>query len=195
MKKRYIYASLLSGLFFIILYVVLNFGLIISLLLTVGVYVGAIFFFKEKDVRKYDPNIIMHYCYLISKLVHYSEMTDDKVLSKNIKEITDEAERIIVMLEQKLNKVTQVYDSFDYFLPLTIKVVEEYQGLKNKEKLTAEELKFMNNSLKYLDNIELEFKKLLENMNYTKMLDINSSIEIFEDKNNLFHKQITSKED
>ena len=56
MKKRYIYASLLSGLFFIILYVVLNFGLIISLLLTVGVYVGAIFFFKEKDVRKYDPN-------------------------------------------------------------------------------------------------------------------------------------------
>lgn len=195
MKKRYIYASLLSGLFFIILYVVLNFGLIISLLLTVGVYVGAIFFFKEKDVRKYDPNIIMHYCYLISKLVHYSEMTDDKVLSKNIKEITDEAERIIVMLEQKLNKVTQVYDSFDYFLPLTIKVVEEYQGLKNKEKLTAEELKFMNNSLKYLDNIELEFKKLLENMNYTKMLDINSSIEIFEDKNNLFHKQITGKED
>ena len=195
MKKRYIYASLLSGLFFIILYVVLNFGLIISLLLTVGVYVGVIFFFKEKDVRKYDPNIIMHYCYLISKLVHYSEMTDDKVLSKNIKEITDEAERIIVMLEQKLNKVTQVYDSFDYFLPLTIKVVEEYQGLKNKEKLTAEELKFMNNSLKYLDNIELEFKKLLENMNYTKMLDINSSIEIFEDKNNLFHKQITGKED
>ena len=51
----------------------------------------------------------------------------------------------------------------------------------------------MNNSLKYLDNIELEFKKLLENMNYTKMLDINSSIEIFEDKNNLFHKQITGK--
>lgn len=195
MKKRYIYASLLSGLFFIILYVVLNFWLIISLLLTVGVYIGGIFFFKEKDVRKYDPNIIMHYCYLISKLVHYSEMTDDKVLSKNIKEITDEAERIIVMLEQKLNKVTQVYDSFDYFLPLTIKVVEEYQGLKNKEKLSAEELKFMNNSLKYLDNIELEFKKLLENMNYTKMLDINSSIEIFEDKNNLFHKQITSKED
>ena len=35
-----------------------------------------------------------------------------------------------------------------------------------------------------LDYIEKEIDKLLENMNYTKMLDINASIEMFQKANN-----------
>lgn len=195
MKKRYIYASLLASLLFLILYVFLNFNVFISLLLTIFSYIGGIFFFKEKDIRTYDPKLLMHYCYLISKLANYTNKIEDSNINKNIKDITKEAEKIIVMLEQKPNKVTQVYDGFDFYLPLSIKVVDQYIYLKNKETLTKEENKFINEINICLDNIEIEIKKLLENMNYTKMLDINSSIDLFKSGNQILENNLLKEKE
>ena len=183
MKKRYIYSALLSSLLFLILYVFLDFNILICLVLTILAYIGGILFFKEKDIRTYDPNLLMHYCYLISKLANYTKLIEDEKINKNIKDITDEAEKIIVMLEQKPNKVTQVYDGFDFYLPLSIKIVDQYVYLKKKDSLTPDENKFIEEINLCLDNIEIEITKLLDNMNYTKMLDINSSIEIFKSGN------------
>lgn len=185
MKKRYLYSSILASVLFLVLYIILDIHFLISIPLTIGAYIGGILFFKEKDVKTYDPNVIMHYCYLISKIVNYSNLIEDKNISKEIKDISDEAEKIIVMLEQKPNKVTQVYDSFDYYLPLVIRVIEQYIFLLKKDNLSNEETKFMNNIVSFCDSIEIEIKKLLENMNYTKMLDINSSIEVFKHGNKL----------
>ena len=195
MKKRYIYASLLASLLFLILYVFLNFNVFISLLLTIFSYIGGIFFFKEKDIRTYDPKLLMHYCYLISKLANYTNKIEDSNINKNIKDITKEAEKIIVMLEQKPSKVTQVYDGFDFYLPLSIKVVDQYIYLKNKETLTKEETKFINEINICLDNIEIEIKKLLENMNYTKMLDINSSIDLFKSGNQILENNLLKEKE
>lgn len=194
MKKRYIYSALLSGLLFAIMYIALDFNIFISLLLVIATYIGGIFFFKEKDVRTYNPDMIMHYCYQISKLSNYSKIIKNKEVCKNIKEITDEAEKIIVMLDQKPNKVTQVYDGFDYYLPLTIKAIEQYIYISKKEKMDEQEKKFMNNLTPFLDSIEQEVKKLLENMNYTKMLDINSSIEVFKLRDNIVQKLLKDKD-
>lgn len=198
MKKRYILSSFLSAICFLILYLILDFNLLICLPLTVGIFIGGVLIFKEKDVRHYDPNVIMHYCYLISKIANYGSQLEDKDIAKEIKDITDEAEKIIVMLEQKPNKVTQVYDSFDYYLPLCVKVIEQYVYLKKRDKLNAEEEKFMNNMKSFCDSLEIEIKKLLENMNYIKMLDINSSIEVFKNSNTLANSNLIvndSKED
>ena len=135
----------------------------------------------------------MHYCYLISKLYNYTNFIKDEKINKNIVDITKEAEKIISMLEQKPNKVTQVYDGFDYYLPLSIKIVDHFVYLKNKEKLTDIENKFMNNINVCLDNLELEIKKLLENMNYTKMLDINANIELFKKSNEIVEEDIEKR--
>ena len=100
-------------------------------------------------------------------------------MSKNIKDISSKSEKIVVMLEQKPNKITQVYDGFDFYLPQTIKILDQYVSLLEKEKLTQQEQKFMDEFNQILDYIEQEIDKLLENMNYTKMLDINASVEMF----------------
>ena len=179
MKKRYIYSACLASVFFIVLYVLFSFPIYLAIPITVLAYVGGIFFFKEKDVRKYDPNAIMHYCYLISKIDNYTNLIKDKNVKKNIKDLSQKSEKIVVMLEQKPNKITQVYDSFDFYLPQTIKILDQYISLSDKEKLSAQEKKFMDEFNQILDYIEQEIDKLLENMNYTKMLDINASVEMF----------------
>lgn len=179
MKKRYIYSACLASVFFIILYLFLSFSIYLALPITALAYVGGIFFFKEKDVRKYDPNAIMHYCYLISKVDNYTNLIKDKSVAKNIKDISTKSEKIVVMLEQKPNKITQVYDGFDFYLPQTIKILDQYVDLMEKDKLTDQEKKFKDEMNQILDYIEQEIDKLLENMNYTKMLDINASVEMF----------------
>lgn len=192
-KKRYIYAPLLASIAFILFYIVLDLNILLCLILTVITYIGGLLLFKEKDVRKYDPNFIMHYCYLISKLANYTNNVNDEKVKNNILDITKQAEKIINMLEQKPNKVTQVYDGFDYYLPLCIQIVEQYIYLSKKDNLTKDENNFINDINKCLDGLENEFSKLLDNMNYTKMLDINSRIELFK-KGNLFINDLSLKE-
>ena len=189
MKKRYIYSSLLAAVSFIILYVVLEFHLLICLPIVAVIYFAGILLYKEKDVRTYNPNDIMHYCYLISKIDNFSNLIKDKNVKANIKDISTKSERIVVMLEQKPNKVTQVYESFDFYLPQTIKILEQYVYTTGREKKTKEEEKFIVEINETLDYIENEVDKLLNNMNYTKMLDINASIEMFKKSN----KRVQSK--
>ncbi len=195
MKVRYLYAAILSAVLFLILLFALDFPIWLCIILALVTYVGGIFFFKEKDVRKYDPNIIMHYCYLISKVNNYKRLIDDEKVDENIEDITKKAEKIVVMLEQKPDKVTQIYDSFDYYLPFTIKILDQYVRLDNEENKKDEEKKFMKEINKTLDYIEAEVDKLLENMNYTKMLDINSSIEMFKKQADKLEEKIDRKEE
>lgn len=190
MKKRYIYSAILSIVAFIILYLILDFGLLLSLPIVILIYVGGIFLYKEKDVRKYDPDTLLHYCYLISKIDNYTNLIKDKEVNKNIKDISTKSEKIVVMLEQKPDKITQVYDGFDFYLPQTIKILDLYLSLYEKENKTKDEEKFMNEINDTLDYIEAEILKLLENMNYTKMMDINASIEMFKRSNKKVNDKI-----
>ena len=195
MKKRYLYSAVVSSLLFIVLVLFLNFNIFISILLVAVTYLGGIFLFKEKDVRKYDPNIIMHYCYLISKIDNYTNLVKNKKLCKDIKDVSTKAERIIIMLEQKPDKVTQIYDGFDYFLPFTIRILEQYVSLEQVEKKNKAEIKFIDEINETLDYIEKEIDKMLENMNYTKMLDINASIEVFRKHSDKLEQKILNREE
>ncbi len=194
MKKRYIYSALLAAVLFTVLYAFFDFNIIICLILAAITYVGGIFFFKEKDVRVYDPNIIMHYAYLLSKIENYTNLVKDPKVKSNIHDISTKGEKIVNMLAQRPNKVTQVYDAFDYFLPLCVKFLEEYVSLKKQEKLNKDEEKFVEDINETLDYLEKEIDRLLENMNYTKMLDINASIDVFKKHNDSLEAKIDGKE-
>ncbi len=193
-KKRYIYATIAAAILFIVLYAILDFHILISIPLTIVTYIGCIFFFKEKDVRNYEPRTIMHYCFLVSKIDNYTNLVKEEKVKKNIKDISTKGDKIITMLEQKPDKVTQVYDGFDYYLPLTIKALDHYLYLINNEDVTPKEKKFIEDINETLDLIELEINKLLENMNYTKMLNIQDSIEIFKKNKGYVEEKIDKEE-
>ena len=120
----------------------------------------------------------MHYAYLISKIDNYINIVKDKTVDKNIKDISKKSEKILSMLEQKPAKVTQVYEAFDFYLPFAVEMIEHYISLEGEEKLTPKDKKYMEEINDKLDYLEAAIDKLLENMNYTKTLDINASIEV-----------------
>ena len=194
MKKRYMYSCVLSIALFLITFIILDIPIYISAPLAIITYIAGILIFKEKDIRTYDPKIIMHYAYLISKIDNYINIVKDKTVKKNIKDISSKSEKILIKLEQKPSKVTQVYDAFDFYLPFAIEMIEHYISLEEQEKLTAKDQKYIEEINDKLDYLEGAIDKLLDNMNYTKTLDINSSIEILKKDSSIKVPEKSGKE-
>ena len=173
-QKRYIYSGVLSGLFFIICYIIIDLNIIFSLIITLICFIAGIFIFKEKDVISYDPEKIMDYYYNTSKLLNYSNFIKDEKINKLIKNIVNTSEEILKLLEQKPKRATQVYNFYDYYLELTLKIINKYNNVKETDK------DYISKVDDYLININQAFEKQLNNLNKAKKVDIDKEIKLFE---------------
>ena len=180
LQKRYIYAGILASCGFTITYLLLDFGLLLSLLITLMIYISGIFLFKEKDVREYDADDINRYHFETSKLASFKDRIKNKKINESIVNICEVSTKILSALTQKPKKVTQVYNFYDYYMNLLLKLIQRYNYLENKNDLTELETKFLDNSENYIINIEEQFKKQLDNMYKTTALDIQKEIKMFE---------------
>lgn len=186
-QKRYIYAAILASVFFLIFYVILTIigidlilRILIPVLLTIGVYVGGIFFFKKEDVRELTGDNINNYYYLASKVNSEASRTGDDKIKEITEEISKLTDSILVSLSQRPKKVESTFDFFDYYLDISYKILYKYNSIKNKEDQTKDDKKFITSTKKYLENILDAFKKQSKNMQEAKMLDIDTEIKIFE---------------
>lgn len=180
LQKRYIYAGLLGGIGFLITFLFLNINIFISLFITLIVYVGGVFFFKEKDVREYNADDINKYYFQTSKLLSYKDRVKDKAISDLIVKITDTSSKILAALTQKPKKVTQVYNFFDYYLPLSNAIVDKYLRLLTVKDMSNDEKVLFEKVDDYLLNISNQFDKQLENMYKVNELNVQEEIKIFE---------------
>ena len=78
LQKRYIYAALLAGIAFMVLYTMMDFKILVSLILAIAIYIAGIFMFKSVDVITYDGRAISRYYFEMSKLNDYKTKIKDK---------------------------------------------------------------------------------------------------------------------
>lgn len=180
LQKRYFYAAGLGALGFLVSYLIIDLGLIFSIFLTILIYIAGIFIFKEKDIREYDADDINKYYFQTSKILSYKNRIKDKEMIETVGSISDISSKILSALTQKPKKVTQVYNFYDYYMSLVLKLLERYAYLEKKKDKTDNENKFLEKCETYLINIENEFKKQLDNMYKTSELDIEKEIKLFE---------------
>lgn len=183
-QKRYIYSSFLAGLFFAIFYVFVDINIFISLLITFVIFLTGILIFKEKDVRVYDPNKEFDYCYQTSKLLNYSNYINDEKIKKLIKSISSSSESILNLIDSNKNKITQIYNFYDYYLDLALKMVTKYMTVRDKDK------EFASKVDDYLENIDDAYKKLLNSLKQNNSIDVDREIKMFERKLNITDNDI-----
>lgn len=180
LQKRYIYSAGLSVVIFIILYMIIDMHILICIPLTAITYIGGIFLFKEKDVRVYNSEDINRYYFQTSKLLSYRDRVEDDKIKEDVEQISDVSTKILAAVSQKPKKVTQVFNFYDYYMNLILRILERYVQLNKKEEKNHNEKKFLNNVDNYLDNIKLQFDKQLDNMYKTSTIDIDAEIALFE---------------
>ncbi len=179
-QKRYLYSALLSAAFFIIVYGFADFNIVLSVLLTIVIYLGGIFLFKEKDLRTLTPKYVDDYYFMASKCAARASQTADEEIKAYVDKITTYTDEILLSLTQRPKKVEQVFDFFDYYLDITNKILMRYNLLKNHENHDEKEHVFLDNTKNYLEKITDMFSRQLSNMKEARMLDIESEIRMFE---------------
>ncbi len=179
-QKRFILSALVSGIAFILFYIVFDFYLLVSLLLSIVIYVGGVFLFRGKDMRLYDVQAISKYYFEMSKLNDYKEKIKDKNIRNKLAKIVNVSSKITKYLETKPNNATKIYNFLDYYLPFTTKIVTKYIEAESKDEKTFVENKLILKMSVYIKEVEHECDRLLEEIVKSKDKELDFEMKIFE---------------
>lgn len=179
-QKRFILSALVSGIAFILFYIVFDFYLLVSLLLSIVIYVGGVFLFRGKDMRLYDVQAISKYYFEMSKLNDYKEKIKDKNIRNKLAKIVNVSSKITKYLETKPNNATKIYNFLDYYLPFTTKIVIKYIEAESKDEKTFVENKLILKMSVYIKEVEHECDRLLEEIVKSKDKELDFEMKIFE---------------
>mgnify|MGYP003480773422 FL=1 len=179
-QKRFILSALVSGIAFILFYIVFDFYLLVSLLLSIVIYVGGVFLFRGKDMRLYDVQAISKYYFEMSKLNDYKEKIKDKNIRNKLTKIVNVSSKITKYLETKPNNATKIYNFLDYYLPFTTKIVTKYIEAESKDEKTFVENKLILKMSVYIKEVEHECDRLLEEIVKSKDKELDFEMKIFE---------------
>lgn len=182
LQKRYIYSAILTGICFIIIYVIIDFPLIVSLLFAIAIYIAGIFLFKSKDVRIYDSAALAKYNFEMSKLNAYKEKIKDNSIKNKISLIVNHTQKICEHLQTKPTNATKIYNFLDYYLPFTDNIVTKYIQAEKKENKTFVENKLILKMSVYIKEVEQETNKLLAEIIKSKDKAFDFEMKIFEMK-------------
>ena len=179
-QKRFILSALVSGIAFILFYIVFDFYLLVSLLLSIVIYVGGVFLFRGKDMRLYDVQAMSKYYFEMSKLNDYKEKIKDKNIRNKLTKIVNVSSKITKYLETKPNNATKIYNFLDYYLPFTTKIVTKYIEAESKDEKTFVENKLILKMSVYIKEVEHECDRLLEEIVKSKDKELDFEMKIFE---------------
>ncbi len=140
-------------------------------------------FSKSKSLKENDKNL---YDTLQTAKLQNQEIynmirrVEPVKLKQNIREITETATKIIYTIEQKPEKYKKVDTFFDYYLPVTLKILRKYDEIENQRLTSKESSTFMAQTEKMVEEINEAFKKQLANMYQADMVDTDAEMKVFE---------------
>ena len=188
MKKGYIVSAILGGGFFAVPYLALGVPIWGAGLMAGAAFgAGMLIFGKDRSTSlDFTSNPGNLYEILnqaknnASKLRDLSKVLENPGLIKNIKEICETSDKIIDTLSKKPEKLKQANNFLNYYLPVTIKIIERYDEIENQKLNTYETQKFMNSIQNMIEKIKTAFETQLSNLYQSDMVDTDAEIKVFE---------------
>ncbi len=187
MKKEYIYSCILGGAFFAVPYFACNIGAIPSAAIAVAAYGAGILLFRDKqkidisdNIEDEDKQALKQAKELVLKMQVISKQLEDAKLVQNVKDICAISDKIINTVEKKPEKLKQVRNFLNYYLPVTIKILERYDEIENQKLTTLESKKFMKAVESMIEKIKNAFEEQLSNIYQTEMVDTDAELKVFE---------------
>ena len=171
--------------FFAVPYVGLSVGIIPSLLIGATAY-GAgelVFHYSNKETKNENislKEILENARSKNSKIEQIIPQIEDEELVSEIKEINDTVKKIIDAIEKKPDKYEKFNNFFDYYLPVTINILNRYDEIENQSLNTEESNKFMNSTKNMVKKINKAFKVQLANIYQADIIDTDAEMKVFE---------------
>ncbi len=184
MKNSEIFSAIAGGTFFAIPYLLLSVPIAPSLAIGACAFAaGELVFKKDLKLSLKETNFNLYQTLENAKKQnkHILEMIaniDDSNIKKNLNEINDSVSKIIKAIEKNPEKERNIKNFFDYYLPVTVKLVDRYDEIENQRIVSSDTKKFNESTVKTICEINDVFKKFLNNLYESEMLDANVEMKV-----------------
>ena len=187
MKKEYIFSAILGGTFFAVPYLALGVQLVPSLAISAVAYGAGTLIFKDRSKIDYSTKNTNLYEILknaksqTTQIFDISKQLEDRELIANVQDICNTSNKIIDTLSKNPGKLSQVNNSINYYLPVTIKILQRYDEIENQKLNSEESQKFMKSVRDMIAKIKEAFHEQLNNMYQAEIIDTDAELKVFEE--------------
>lgn len=181
-----IMSAAIGGVFFAIPYLALDASILLSLGIGVAAFGAGNLLFSNKNSKEIQTGSNNLYEILNkakqdnAKIYAMINKVEPKELQENIKELHDTASKIIDTISKNPNKLSKATSFFDYYLPVTLKILVKYDDIENQGLDDKQTIEFMKKTEDMISKIEKSFKVQLANLYQSDILDTDAEIKVFE---------------
>ena len=162
----------------------LSVGILPSLAIGVGAYCAGELVFhvakKEEYKTKNLEETIQEAREMNNKIEKIKPKIEDASIVATINEISETVKKIIDTIENKPEKLKKTDNFFNYYLPVTVNILNKYDEIENQKLTTDESMKFMESSKDMIMKINDAFKKQLSSLYQSDMIDTDAEMKVFE---------------
>ena len=189
--KSAIISAGIGGIFFATTYLALNMSILPSLGIAIAAF-GAGNLLLSDEEKKKDSNDTKTFYEILSdakkqnaKIYEVMNKIEDKELVKNISEVHDTIAKIIDTISKNPKKLDNVHNFFDYYLPVTLKILLRYDEIENQKLNSTDSKKMMESTSNMISKINVTFKEQLSKLYQTEIIDTDAEIKVFEQMLNI----------
>ena len=184
MKNSEVVSALVGGTFFAVPYLALAVPILPSLAIGTAAFVaGELVLRKDMKISLKETNLSLYQKLEKAKKQnkHISDMIpkiDDDGIKKNLKEINDTVDKIIKSIEKNPDWERKLKNFFDYYLPVTLKLVDRYDEIENQNIKSSDSRKFNESTSNTISEINDVFKQFLNSLYESDMQDTKVEIKV-----------------
>ena len=184
MKHSEAVSAVIGGSFFALPYLALSVPFLPSLAIGAAAFAAGEVVFKTNVVESLKESNLDLYHKLQKARKQNQHILDSipKVENEDLRielnEINDTTLKIIETIEKNPEKEKKLKNFFEYYLPVTVKLVDRYDEIENQKLNSKDSKKFNENTLKTIKEINSVFKQFLNILYESDMTDTNVEIKV-----------------
>ena len=185
MKNKEIISATVGGCFFAIPYLALSAPIIPSLLIGMAAFGAGELVLGENKLTLKDTNRSLYDKLKVANKQnkHILDMIprlDKENLRKQLHEIYDSVSKITATIAKHPEKAKKIDNFFDYYLPITVKLIDRYDEIENQKISSQESEKFFDSTNKMIDEISKAYKKILSDLYRKDIVDMDVEMKVFD---------------
>lgn len=185
MKNKEIISAAIGGAFFAVPYLALAVPIAPSLLIGVAAFGAGELVLGSNKLTLKDTNPSLYAILEKARkqnkhILDMIPMIENEEIRKELNEINESVSKIIDTISKNPNKLKKVNNFFDYYLPVTIKIVDRYDEIENQKLSSTESKKFFESTDKMIKEINKAYKKILADLYKKDIVDMNAEMKVFD---------------
>ena len=185
MKNKEIISAAIGGMFFAVPYLALSIPVFPSVIIGACAFGAGELVFGDKKLTLKDTNRSLYDILELAKrqnkhILDMIPLIEDESIQKELNEIHESVSKIINTISKNPAKSRQANNFFDYYLPITIKLVDRYDEIEN-QKLTSKDSKtFFQSTNKMIREINKSYKSILSSLYQSELVDMDAEMKVFD---------------